>query len=142
MDLWCRWFRPSIVPSLWSRLDEIIKSGQLIASEEVFHDLEKKEDGLHDWVKERKEMLVGISDEIQDNVTKIMKEFPKFVDERTGKSFADPFVIATAMETETIVVTGESGGTASRPKIPYVCDHLGVPWIPTIELIEHHNWQF
>lgn len=130
------------MPSLWLRLDEIIKSGELIASEEVFHDLEQKEDDLHAWVKKRKNMLVDITDEIQEKVTIIMEEFPKFVDERTRKSFADPFVIATAMVTDTIVVTGESGGTASKPKIPFVCDHYEVSWISTIELIEHHEWQF
>jgi hypothetical protein len=142
MDLWCRWFKPTIVPSLWERLDELAKSGELISTEEVLVEIERKEDGLHAWVNERKDMFHELTDEVQAAVTKIMVEFPKFVDERTGKSFADPFVIATAMVTETIVVTGESYGTPNRPMIPVVCDHYGVKWISTIQLIENEGWQF
>lgn len=130
------------MPSLWERLDEIIRSGELIASEEVLHDLEIKEDDLHTWVKERSEMFCGITDEVQENLSMIMATFPKFVDERTGKSFSDPFVIATAMVTDTTAVTGESGGPAKKPKIPFVCDHYGIKSIRTIELVEHYGWQF
>lgn len=142
MDLWCRWFKPTIVPSLWERMNELVIAGKLISTEEVLHEIERKEDGLFKWVTERKEMFLTLSDEVQGEATKIMAKFPKFVDERTGKSFADPFVIATAIITETTVVTGESYGTENRPMIPVVCDHYRVPWLPTIELIEREGWQF
>ena len=142
MDLWCRWFKPTIVPSLWEHMSGLVDAGQLISTEEVFHEIERKEDALFDWVKERKSMLVSLTDEVQSEVDKIMAEFPKLVDERTGKSFADPFVIATAIVMEATVVTGEDQGTRNRPKIPVVCDHFNVPWIRTIELIEKEGWTF
>ena len=40
-------------------------------------------------------IFISLTDEVQAGVDKIMAEFPKLVDERTGKSFADPFVVAT-----------------------------------------------
>jgi len=123
-------------------MHELIEASELISSEEVLHEIERKEDGLFDWVSQRKTMFHALTDDVQTGATKIMAQFPKLVDERTGKSFADPFVIATAMETNTIVVTGESYGTANRPMIPIVCDHFGVPWIRTILLIEKQGWQF
>ena len=75
-------------------------------------------------------------------MAEILAEFQKLVDERTGKSMADPFVIAVARVHSLTVVTGESGGTANRPKIPNVCEHYGIRCINVVTMLRELNFQF
>lgn len=143
MDAWRRWYPLELFPSLWDKLGELVSGGKLISSEEVLRELERKEDGLFAWASNRSEMFVPLTDDIQALTQDILEGFPKLVDSRTGKSFADPFVIATAQATGTTVVTGEKlEGSVSRPKIPNVCDALGIPWIGTVQLISSEGWRF
>jgi len=143
MDAWTRWYPQRLFPSLWERLDELVQQGRLISSEEVLREIERKEDSLFGWAKEREQMFIPLNDDIQSATQLVLAEFPKLVDSRTGKSFADPFVIATAQVTGTTVVTGERHeGTPKRPKIPNVCSALGIPWMGTVALIEAEEWTF
>jgi hypothetical protein len=60
-----------------------------------------------------------------------------------GRNRADPFVIAVAQLRSATVVTGEgSDGTTNRPKIPYVCDDLGVGCFRFLDVIKAENWVF
>ena len=143
MDAWSRWYPQKLFPSLWSRWDDLIEEGRLLSSEEVLREIERKEDALFEWVKEREHMFIPLGDDIQSATQLILAEFPKLVDSRTGKSFADPFVIATAQVTGATVVTGERHeGSPTRPKIPNVCSDLGIPWMGTVQLIEAEGWRF
>ena len=72
-----------------------------------------------------------------------MSSYPRLVDARTGKSFADPWVIATAHMRKCIVVTEEKPtGRPDRPKIPDVCRGMGVRCISFVELIRQEQWRF
>jgi len=143
MDARHRWYPPALFPSLWSRIEALIASGGLISSDEVFHELERKDDKLLKWGKERRGMFLPLSDAVQEAARKILKQFPRLVDARTGKSFADPFVIATAEVTDTTVVTGEKPtGSPDRPKIPDVCEHFEIPWINIVGMIRQEGWAF
>jgi hypothetical protein len=62
-------------------------------------------------------------------VTEIMANWGKLVDVRKDRSRADPFVIATAKVVGATVVTDEKHGTEKDPRIPFVCDRLGVSWL-------------
>jgi hypothetical protein len=143
MDAWQRWYPPDIFPSLWVHMEKLIADGDLTSTEEVRNELEKKHDELFAWVKTKSEMFLPLRDDIQHQVRVILEQFPKMVDQRSGKSFADPFVVATARATGTTVVTGEAPTRSpNRPKIPDVCNHFKVPWINTIGLIRKEGWKF
>jgi len=60
-------------------------------------------------------------------VTEIMANWGKLVDVRKDRSRADPFVIATAKVIGATVVTDEKHGAEKDPRIPFVCERLGVP---------------
>ena len=74
----------------------------------------------------------------------IMQKYPKLVDTGKGKSGGDPFVIAQALagNPRLVVVTQEAGGTANKPRIPYVCDREGVQHIDLLTLFEKEDWSF
>ena len=72
-----------------------------------------------------------------------MATHPRLVDGRTGKSYAAPFVIATAIVNQSIIVTGEGAtGSRDRPKIPDVCRDLKLRCIGFTELIRQEGWRF
>ena len=141
---WIRWYPQEMFPSLWERVDTLIDDDRLISSEEVLHELERKEgDTLHEWAKERHEVFLPLGDDIQTCASQIMTTHPRLVDGRTGKSFADPWVIATAHTHKAIVVTEEKPtGKRDRPKIPDVCRDMQVDCISFVDLIRQEEWRF
>src|SRR5688572_5513981 len=96
-----------VFPAVWGQLERLVEADRLLSSEEVLRELERKEkDVVHAWAVAHQQMFRPPVKAIQDEVHAIMKDFPKLVDERTGKSFADPWVIATAIHVgECSVVT-------------------------------------
>ena len=116
-----------------------------MASIEVFHELKKKDDDVFAWAKVRKDTLFReIDDDVQDEVVRIMQLYPKLVDTGKGKSGGDPFVIAQALAARPnlVVITQEAGGSADKPKIPFVCDQEGIRHINLLTLIEEEDWSF
>ena len=112
------------------------------SSIEVYNELEKKDDELFKWCKERREkMFVEIDDECQQHVTHIMTAYPRLVDTVKGRSGADPFVIALAAtkNPKMVVVTEEHPG---KMKIPDVCNAESMDWCELADLIEHEDWKF
>jgi uncharacterized protein DUF4411 len=135
LDGWHRYYPRDVFPSLWQNLEERVTACDIIASEEVYVEVQKKDDDLHDWMKQRKVMLIAANESIQRRVADILGTYPRLVDTLKGRSQADPFVIATAVETASVVVTGESLGTATRPRIPFVCQQLGIRCITFLDMI-------
>jgi len=131
-------------PTLWTNLDALIDEGRLVSSDEVLRELERKEgDKLHEWAKERSNIFLPLDDSIQACASEIMGNHPRLVDGRTGKSFGDPWVIATARTNGCIVVTGEKPtGNPNRPKIPDVCQVMDVRCISFLDLIRQERWRF
>lgn len=129
-------------PSFWERLERLIETGGALASTEVLRELKRRDADLYAWFKQHEKMFVEIDDGIQQAVIEIMGKYPKFVDERTGKSAGDPFVIALAMKSSPplIVVTEEGLGSENRPTIPLVCGREKLPCINLLQLIKEQNW--
>jgi hypothetical protein len=97
---------------------------------------------LHEWIQARKAMLVAPEEAIQIRMAEVLDRYPRLVDTLKGRSQADPFVIATAMEWQAVVVTGEVRGTAEKPRIPFVCDAEGVRCISFLDMIRELKLTF
>ena len=124
-------------------MDELIESGQLVATEEVLHELGKKDDEVFAWAKDRQKMFVPINEMIQPVVTAILTDFEKLLDTRRNRSAADPFVIALAKIERCTVVTGERfNDNSNRPNIPDVCRAIGVPDINILQMMRAEGWTF
>lgn len=143
MDGWVRHYPPDVFPTLWIKLDEVINAGAIVSTEEVYIELAKKSDELHAWIKDRKHVLVQLSEDIQQLVAKVLTEYPRLVDTLRNRSMADPFVIATAMGLDAIVVTGEVlTGKMDKPRIPDVCEAKGIRWISFLQMIRELELTF
>jgi Domain of unknown function (DUF4411) len=142
---WRRAYPPKRFAGLWTSIDKLIEDGRLVATIEVYHELKKKDDDIFEWAKARKQsMFLDIDDEVQNEVVRIMQSYPKLVDTGKGKSGGDPFVIAQALarNPRLIVITQEAGGSADKPRIPYVCEREAVRHINLLTLIEEEDWVF
>ncbi len=141
---WRRAYPPKSFKSFWTRLDELIEAGRLVSSIEIYHELEKKDDDLFAWAKERKAAFLEIDDDVQAAMGWIMGKYPRLVDTAKGKSGADPFVIAQAISAtpQLVVLHQEAGGSLPSPKIPFVCNQEALAHIDLLALIDQEGWSF
>jgi len=138
-------------PSLWNKLETLVTSVRLISPHEVYGELEKQEDELFKWVRQRKQLLKKLDEEQLAIVPEILINFPKLINSQSETPVADPFVVALArLETrnqkmlggECIVVSQEKPGNIYKPKIPDVCSFYGIKHFSIVDLIVHEGWTF
>ena len=143
LDGWRRHYAPDVFPIIWEKLDELINTGELRATEEVLFELEKKDDNVYDWAKDHPLLFVPIDSQIQQIVASILEDYERLVDTRKNRTSADPFVIALAQINNACVVTGEHlSNNLDKPNIPDVCDALGIRYINFFSLIKEQGWVF
>ena len=123
-------------------MEDAIQEGILIAPEIVLVELERKEDRLYKWAKNQKGLFIPLSTEIQAIHTDIINNYKRLIDTLKNRSMCDPWVIALAQFERCAVVTEEGKGSEKRPKIPDVCDALGIECIRIADLIEKLRWSF
>ena len=128
------------MPSLWKRVDALIDGGQLFATIEVLYELRHKADDAAAWASARPGMFVALDEAIQLEVREILQRFPRLMMQMKKRNAADPWVIALAALRNAAVVTGEFGGTDQRPKIPYICQQLGIRSLTFVAMIQEENW--
>lgn len=143
IEAWRRLYPIDVVPALWEGLDELIAAGDLRATEEVVHEVERKDDDLLGWINGRPALSVAIDTDIQHIVARILADHSRLLDTRKGRSGADPFVIALARQHGACVVTQEHPtASSSRPNIPDVCAILGIRTIDVLQLMREQRWVF
>lgn len=132
-----------IFPSLWSKLEELIKNDRLKMFELVF-DNEVKDEEIKEWCKEKEldSYIRVTTDQVDQN--KAQKLMPILVNPDTGESGGDPWVIALAQDLlNGIVVTQEKlSRNKDKPKIPNVCRDLDIECIDILGLMRKEKWIF
>ena len=142
LTAWRRNYPPDVFPSLWSNLVALIESGNAIAPDEVRVELERKDDEVLSWARQRPHMFYPINNHVQQVVRDILRKYPRLVDTRKNRSGADPFVIALAIVEGCTVVTNEGmSNSPTKPNIPDVCDSLKVHCIDMVTLARTEKWK-
>jgi len=145
IDAWVRKYPPDVLPTLWDNISDLVASQKILAPEEVLLELERGDDDLFDWAKERSEMFVSPDNAIQDCVSQIVNTYPTFLPDRAADGiWADPYVIAVAQVHGGIVVTSEllAPSSAKNLKIPNICNDLDIECLSALEFIRHAGWSF
>ncbi len=83
-----------------------------------------------------------MDDAQQDWVTRILADYPTWVDVQASRNDADPFTIALAKVRNLAVVGDEAGGSQQNPKIPFVCKQLGVRFLRVVDFIREIGLRF
>jgi hypothetical protein len=142
IDLWRRRYPKDVFRTLWDKIDEMIRAGDLIAPQEVLGELAKQRDELSGWAKKQK-FFINLEGEQLKWVMDIMGTFPSLVDANSTDPNADPFVIALAISRGWNVISSENpGGRSPRKRIPDVCAHYKVRCLSLLEFFREKQWNF
>jgi hypothetical protein len=142
INAWTRDYPPDVVPALWDSFIDLIAEGRMHASQEVLLEIERKADDVYAWCKAQKDLWVPLDAPTVVAAQRVLAAFPDFVKTGTGRNQADPFVIALAKVNNYTVVTWEKGGSQAKPRIPYICDQMGIPCLNLIGLAKAEKWVF
>ena len=146
-----RHFPSDVFPTLWEKINSLVRSGRLISPKEVLKEIEQGDDELVRWAKQHKVMFKKPASEELTAVREILAEFPSLVDSSKQTAEADPFVIALAKignerskslfpGHKYVVVTEESRIRPNR--IPQVCDRYGIESMKLLEFFRSEKWKF
>ena len=136
-------YLPERFPSVWVRIETLIRCGDLKSSPMVLVELSRQEDALHAWAAAKPVMFIGLDEAQQEEVRKIMASHTGIVQPGEDRVNADPFVIALARCRGLVVVSEERrSGNPNTPKIPNVCAAIGVRCVNLLGLMADLGWTF
>jgi len=122
--------------SLWTFLENMMKSGNIISHRVVFDEIYAKNnnDFLTKWFADKSQYFYGKTDFQVQQMSQIIAKFPGLIDSNSEREQADPWLIALAMEVSNninlfgtnicIVVSQENQN--SPQKIPAACKEFKV----------------
>lgn len=148
IQAWDKYYSPVLCPDYWNVLNELGLKGLVYIPEEVYNEIIRSDDELSDWLKQSKIPIRKISESVVSCLQKVYANIPihqNLVDNIKGRSLADPWIIAHAMNEGATVVTKEEKVTATnsnRIRIPNVCDNMGIRWINDFEFLKELNIRF
>jgi hypothetical protein len=135
-------YPPSIFPGLVTRVEALITAGRLRAPKAVLDEIRPGDD-CHAWAKRQEALLFfEESADVQRLVRRLMTTHHDPARPLKGINGADPFVIAMARVTGSVVVADEHPGSQENRKIPFVCNVERVPCITFQALMRAEGWQF
>jgi hypothetical protein len=140
-------FPRKVFPTVWERVEELIRARRLIAPDEVFREVEN-DDVVGPWAKQNRKTFRKPSQEQIDAAKGVVSSFPNLAKPGRLGPAADPFVVGLArLEAETlsrsllesrvkcIVVTEDRG-------LRHACAALGLACVSLVEVFEREGWVF
>lgn len=144
-----RHYYPDRFRSVWAGLEELVASGEMVSTREVFNELERFDDPepILDWAKHHKDIFATPTNEETEFVARIfqVQHFQALIARKsilTGRPVADPFVIAAAATKEEGTVVTQEIFKENAAKIPNVCQHFGIACMNLEEFMAQQNWNF
>lgn len=145
IESWRQYYAPDVFPTLWRRIARGLEAGILVSSDVVLEELSRRDDDIFRWCRQFTESFIEASVDIQTRQRRIVSRFPRMVAEgkMIGSSYADPWVIATGVEAGCSIVSFERlPASSQKPKIPYVCQELGLQHMTLLEVMQAEGWSF
>ncbi|MCX6152781.1 MAG: DUF4411 family protein [Candidatus Kapabacteria bacterium] len=139
---WNKYYSPIFCSGYWEIIDEFGKEGIIFIPEMVKKEINKVDDTLKEWLKNKEYLIKDIDSNVQRHLKEIYaynESHIRLVDNTKNRSQADPWVIAHAMSEHATVVTKEekiATPNSTKIKIPNVCENMGVRCIDDFEFIK------
>ncbi|MDT0261356.1 DUF4411 family protein [Jatrophihabitans lederbergiae] len=135
---------PVVFRSVWLNVEAAIASGDVRSIDVVRDELSKRDDEVHAWARTQGVLFVPLDEAVQRATREVLASHPKLMGRGGGRNAADPFVIGLAMARGGVVVTEEtmSGNLANKPRIPDVCQALGVPWTNLVGFLQQQGYSY
>jgi rRNA-processing protein FCF1 len=145
---WNKYYSPDFCSGYWDIIDNLGKNGIVFIPQEVMSELQKKDDNLKKWLKDKKHLEHKIDLNVQNCLKELYITDPShklLTNSEKNRSMADPWVIAHAMAQNAIVVTKEVKDTnpnSKKIKIPNVCENMNIECIDDFEFIRRMKLNF
>jgi uncharacterized protein DUF4411 len=135
---------PSTFPTLWTNIEAMIQARSIRCIDLVLDELAKREgDEIHQWAKAQDGLFMPLTEDVQSAVKTVLASHQRLIGIGSGRSGADPFVIALAMVHGGTVVTEETlSRNLTKPRIPDVCDAMGIPRLNLLGFVQAQGWVF
>lgn len=123
-----RWHPPKFSIDFWDKIEKLLENGRWILLDVVADELKRD---LSGWAKKqkRKDLLVKIDDNARNRAAEINNQY-KMIDEVSGKSEADTYIVAYAEINNLAIFTREGLRKDENDlyKIPDVCRELDIEY--------------
>jgi len=134
-------FIPTTFGPVWTQIEGMIATGQVRAVDEVKYEIAKKDDDASKWARAQKSLFVPLEEDIQRATREVLAAHPRLLGIGGGpRNGADAFVIALALARGGTVVTQEVPRNLHKPRIPDVCDAMGVLWRTLPQFVNDQGW--
>lgn len=111
-----------IFPSIWVKLEDMVKREELISHVEVQKEIEARKDPIYQWCKQNKKMFKDIDDCQIQKFNQIEGKYDRtYWNKEISKDtpWADPWLIALSICEDAIIVTDEKN---TSNHIPYIAN--------------------
>lgn len=144
VDSWRRFYNPSVFPTLWDKLSELMNDGRIIVPKEAEKEILAGNDDLKTWFKSNNTCVQPYTENQLKIVTAIVNKYPKVSQYHKPRPVhADPFVVALAKVENAIVVTWEGpNGSTTNPSIMDLCREYNVHCYNMVKFFESERWSF
>ncbi len=144
IEPWLRLYPPDVFPKVWTAVEDLVGNGLIVAPMDVRHELERQKDDLHAWAMSgpMAGMFMEADRGVMESFADIVNKHPDFMKVNSQKSGADPFVVAMAQTKGLAVVTYESMGKGTAPRIPNVCAARGIKCIQLMDVLRAEGVKF
>lgn len=125
-------------------VDRLIQDGSVISHREVYLELQdgaKQGDAAFGWARSNSAIFREVTKQQEADVQSVLSNHPGLVDPKKTGPDADPWLVALALETGGVVVTGDGlTGRSGRTQIKDVCDALNVRCIDVDQFLSENGW--
>lgn len=139
-----RLYPRDIFPTLWDSLEMLIDVDCACICSEVFVELKRGGDQLHEWARDLPGFVCELTDGEPATVAAISAQHPEWV--RGTQNAADPWLIAHAVAHSRTIVSEERqagpGVEDRNQKVPNVAAENDVECIKFFEFARRQRWQF
>ncbi|MBN9382136.1 MAG: DUF4411 family protein [Chitinophagaceae bacterium] len=144
---WNSYYSRKICPEYWQLLERLGHAERIFIPKAVEDEINHTEDKLAEWLKSSGIPVYPIEESVTQCISKIFDSDPThqlLVDNIKGRSLADPWVIAHAIDQRACVVTKEKKQIArtDRIRIPNVCEKMDVRCIDDFQFIDEIGIRF
>lgn len=148
VEAWNSYYSPQLCPSYWDVLKQLGGAGRIFLPADVAEEISRTQDALARWLDQSGILIRKNTQRVGLAIKAIYaadERHERLVDNIRGRSLADPWVIAHAMDAGACVVTKEKltlEANAKRIRIPDVCYKMAVRCINDFDFLSEITVSF
>lgn len=124
----------------WQHIDDMVRLQEIITCSQIQQEVIGFGDLASEWVSSSELCVVQEDWSIQQEVIRIVNDYPSLLDFNNLKSSGDAFLIATAKVYGLDIITQEK--KTSPKKIPYIAQQYGIKSYNLNEFCRLQGWSF